>query len=107
MAEAFYKSKRWEKLRARVLRRDGYKCQVAKRYGKNVPANTVHHIFPRDKFPQYQWQSWNLIAVSHDTHNELHVRATGELTDKGVELMNRTARAQGIEMEELNNGKSL
>lgn len=106
MGESFYKSKRWERTRARILRRDGYQCQIAKRYGKRIPANTVHHIFPRDKFPQYQWEPWNLIAVSHDKHNQLHIRATGELSEQGLELMKRTARRQGIELEE-SNGKDI
>ena len=94
----FYHSKRWDRLRRAVLARDGYKCQVSKRYGRNVPANTVHHIFPRDEYPEYQWEDWNLISVSHETHNELHDRSTGELTDKGKELLYRIARKRGIEI---------
>lgn len=93
-----YQSKRWEKIRASVLRRDGYKCQIAKRYGKSEAANTVHHIFPADKYPQYQWEPWNLISVSHEMHNKLHERANGELTEQGRELLERTARKQNIEI---------
>ena len=96
----FYKTKRWERKRAAILRRDGYMCQVSKRYGKRVEANTVHHIFPRDRFPEYSWADWNLISVSHEAHNELHDRGTGQLTDKGVELMKRTARKQNIDLNE-------
>lgn len=92
MLDNFYKSKRWERLRRAVLSRDGYKCQESARYGKSVPATTVHHIFPRETYPQYQWEAWNLISLSHDVHNEMHDRATGELTDKGRKLMQRTAR---------------
>ncbi len=79
------------------MARDGYRCQLAKRYGKNVPANTVHHIFPRETYPQYQWEEWNLISVSAEMHNELHDRTTNELTDKGIELLKRIARKKGIE----------
>lgn len=92
----FYKTNRWLKLRRAVLARDGYRCQIARRYGKNIPANTVHHIFPRDAYPQYQWESWNLISVSKEMHNELHDRVTNELTEKGRELLERTARKKGI-----------
>lgn len=98
MGESFYKSKRWKKLRERVLQRDGYQCQESKRYGKAVPANTVHHIFPMADYPQYRWESWNLISLCNEVHNQLHDRNTDELTDKGRELMERTARKRGIEL---------
>lgn len=91
-----YKSKRWKSLRAAILRRDGYMCQESLRYGKHVQANTVHHIFPVKLFPEYQWESWNLVSLSQSVHNEMHVRDTEELTEKGLELMRRTARARGI-----------
>lgn len=96
-ADPFYKSARWERLRASVLRRDGYMCQDAKRYGKRAEASTVHHIFPRDEFPDYAWEPWNLIALSADAHDKMHDRVTGALTDKGAELLRRTARKYGIE----------
>ena len=85
-------------MRRAVLARDGYKCQESARYGKNRLANTVHHIFPREDYPEYQWDSWNLISLSADVHNEMHDRVTGALTDKGRELMQRTARKRGIEL---------
>ena len=91
-----YKSKRWKKMRASVLKRDGYQDRELARYGKNVPANTVHHIFPVETYPQYQWAPWNMVSVSSKTHNELHDRNTGALTDKGMELLQRVARQRGI-----------
>ena len=91
-----YKSKRWKKMRASVLKRDGYQDRELARYGKNVPANTVHHIFPAENYPEYQWEPWNLVSVSSKTHNELHDRNTGALTDKGMELLQRVARQRGI-----------
>lgn len=97
MNHAFYKSKKWERLRRAVLARDGYKCQVSKRYGKNVPANTVHHVFPVEDYPQYRLCAWNLIAVSAETHNRLHDRNTNQLTDEGLDILMRIARKKGIE----------
>lgn len=76
--------------------RDKYQCQILKRYGKLVEADTVHHIFPRCEFPQYQLCDWNLISVSKKAHNSLHVRDTQELTEAGKELLRRTALRQGI-----------
>ena len=85
-----YKSRRWTQKRQRILRLDGYRDRIAARYGKTVEANTVHHIYPVDEYPQYQWDDWNLISVSEATHNTLHNRETRELTTEGLQLMRRT-----------------
>ena len=90
--DPFYKSKKWERMRQRILRRDGYQCQLSKRYGKNRPAEMVHHIFPREDYPQFELSEWNLIALSNAEHNELHDRFSGELTEKGIDLQKRTIR---------------
>lgn len=95
-AQMDYKSKRWERLRADILKRDNYMCQESLRYGKRVQANTVHHIFPAKLFPEYQWEPWNLISLSGAVHNEMHVRDTDELTDRGLDLLRRTARKNKI-----------
>lgn len=85
-----YKARRWERLRAQVMRRDGYRCQLSKRYGKAVPADLVHHIYPVDEFPEYAFEPWNLISVSRAAHNKLHDRDSDKLTAEGVALMRRT-----------------
>ena len=74
-------------------------CQESKRYGRAVPANTVHHIFPRDEYPEYELEPWNLISLSTKAHDEMHDRNTGRLTEKGRRLLDRTAREQGIPRE--------
>ena len=73
-------------------------CQVSKRYGKFVEAQTVHHIFPVADYPEYQWEDWNLISVSQAVHNKLHDRNTDKLTALGEELRKRTARKYGKEI---------
>ena len=98
MEDRFYNNRKWHMVRQSVLRRDGYMCQLSKRYGKMVQANTVHHIFPRELFPEYQYELWNLISLSAEKHNELHDRSTNELTEQGVELLKRTARRNGIDV---------
>ena len=92
----FYETPKWKKKRAAVLARDRYLCQESKRYGKMVQADTVHHIFPMEYFPQYRFSDWNLISLSKEQHNAMHDRETHELTQKGRELLERTARKQGI-----------
>lgn len=84
-----YKTKRWQDLRERTLKRDGYACQLCKRYGKSKEAQMVHHIFPADKVNQYQYLSENLISLCNSCHNQLHERTTDELTLKGEQLLNR------------------
>ena len=94
----WYESTRWKRVRAAVMRRDGYLCRVSIRYGRREPAELVYHIFPREEFPEYQWCMWNLISVTKSAHNKLHVRSTDELTKEGIELLRRTARKNGIKI---------
>lgn len=97
-ADPFYKSPRWLRLRAAVLRRDGYMCQESRRYGIRAEATTVHHVFPREEFPKYRWEPWNLVSLSGAVHDQMHDRVTGALTDKGVALLRRVARRNGIDL---------
>lgn len=85
-----YDGKRWKHKAAAAMRRDGYKCQLSKRYGKNVPAEVVHHIYPVDEYPEYAYCLWNLISLSRKMHNTLHDRGNDALTAEGVALMRRT-----------------
>lgn len=93
-----YKRKRWKRLRERILKRDNYLCQASLRYGRRVEANTVHHIFPVSKYPEYRWEPWNLISLCAAEHNAMHIRETDELTDKGTKLLERTAARIGLEL---------
>lgn len=61
-------------------------------------ADTVHHILPRDRWPEYQWQQWNLVSLCTEEHNRLHYRDSGELTAAGRELAERVARARGLQI---------
>ena len=85
-----YNSTKWKKKRLKILRLDGYKDIIAARYGKTIDATIVHHIYPAALYPEYAFCDWNLISVSAGTHNKLENRTTGELTDFGRRLMERT-----------------
>lgn len=87
-----YKSEKWKRLAAMAMRRDGYMCQISKRYGKRVPAELVHHIYPVDEYPEYSYCLWNLISLSREKHNTLHDRNTDKLTPDGIALMRRTKK---------------
>lgn len=82
-----YNTKRWKRKRAYILRRDGYIDQVQKRYGRRVEADTVHHIYPAEEYPEYAFEDWNLISVNgKTTHNKCHNRQTNKLTKYGESL---------------------
>lgn len=92
----FYDSKRWDKARQRVLKRDNYIDMEAKRYGKLKPATVVHHILPRGEYPEYELADWNLISLSKETHNAMHDRNSDELSQKGIDLLIRTCNRNFI-----------
>ena len=87
-----YTSKRWLRLREKILKRDNYLCQYSIRYGRHKQANTVHHIFPVESYPEYQWCEWNLISLSTEAHNMMHDRDSHSLTAEGKLLIERLRR---------------
>ena len=87
-----YNGHRWKALAAKAMRRDGYMCQLSKRYGKTVEAEVVHHIYPVDEYPEYAYELWNLVSLSRAAHNRLHDRDHKGLTAEGLALMRRTKR---------------
>ena len=91
-----YDTKRWKKLRESILRRDGYMDQLELRTGKKVNADTVHHIFPVDMYPQYKWCTWNLISLTKENHELMHNRITSRLSNIGRRLMLEKAEERGI-----------
>lgn len=80
---AGYKTKRWRHLRDSILRRDKWKCRESARYGVRADANTVHHVWPAEDYPEYAWAPWNLISLSQEKHEAMHDRLTGKLTPLG------------------------
>ena len=77
MNNNFYKSTKWKKKRKAILTRDGYLCQMCKRYGRRTPAETVHHIKHLDEYPELALDNRNLISVCSKCHNKLHPEKGG------------------------------
>ena len=86
---------RWQQKRKHILKRDGYQDQLEKRAGRTIPADLVHHIFPREQYPEYAWEDWNLISISWATHRSLHL-FNGQLSPLGEKLKREVAIKQGI-----------
>lgn len=100
-ADPFYKSKAWQDLRARALRRDKYTDQLLIREGKHRNATTVHHALPRDRYPEYELCLWNLVSLTDETHEALHDRKWGTLTREGELLMEEVAERNGVKLSRL------
>lgn len=88
----FYLSPEWRRLRAAVLRRDGYKDMWLARYGRHVPAETVHHVFLLDERPDLARDPRNLVSVSLYTHRHVLHNPDGSLTGAGEDLQRVIAR---------------
>lgn len=87
-----YKTKRWQRKRERILKRDEYLCQECKRYGKTKQAEMVHHIYPLEERPDLGLMSWNLISLCYKCHEAMHNRETGLLTEIGKQWVERVKR---------------
>jgi len=70
----FYNTKKWKQKRKTILKRDEYQCRECRRYGKFTPADTVHHIYPLEDYPQYKLNSNNLISLCNTCHENMHNR---------------------------------
>lgn len=67
-----YNAPRWRRLRAAVLRRDGYLCRHCLRYGRRRQATTVHHIKHADEHPELAYNAANLVSLCEACHNKMH-----------------------------------
>ena len=99
--EKFYKGKHWKSLRESILKRDGYMCQYCKRFGKRVQADHVHHVLPREFYPEYTYSPWNLISLCKVCHNTMHYRTDKSLTDTGMELVKIVARKNFLDLDKI------
>ncbi|MCM1273204.1 MAG: HNH endonuclease [Clostridium sp.] len=90
-----YKGSRWQKKRAYILKRDGYKCRECARYGRMRDGVHVHHVYPVEYYPSEAYNNCNLITLCAACHNKMHNRDTHELTACGKELQKRIKQRYG------------
>lgn len=99
--DEFIWSEQWRHKSHSILRRDGYIDQyILKTTGRTIPAEVVHHILPREDFPQYAMEDWNLISLSRKTHDRIIHTIKGKLTNEGRKLMFETAFRNDIKLTE-------
>lgn len=82
--DPFYKSKRWQKKRQSVLRKHDYLSAEAKRYGQSKQAEMIHHIYPKEQYPELALVDWNLLPLTNREHNTFHDRNTDEIIGRGI-----------------------
>lgn len=75
--EDFYRSRKWERKRLAILRRDGYQCQECRRYGRIRQASVVHHREPLEERPDLALADANLVSLCADCHNKAHPEKGG------------------------------
>lgn len=81
--DPFYKSTAWKRLRLAALERDHYICQDclrAKQNGERIrprTATAVHHILPREQYPEKALEIENLISLCDACHNKRHPEKGG------------------------------
>lgn len=64
-SDKLLRTSRWRKLRERVLKRDNYMCQRCFHKYNIITNDTlqVHHIKPRDRYPEQVYNINNLICM--------------------------------------------
>lgn len=72
-----YDDTHWKRVRAAVLRRDGYQCRRCRRFGRIRQAEIVHHIKPAESFPELAYKADNLISLCRECHNKAHPEKGG------------------------------
>ena len=77
-----YKTQKWLRKRAAILKRDNYMCQECKKYGRITEAQTVHHIKPAELFPELVYTNENLISLCNACHNREHPEKAFKLLKK-------------------------
>lgn len=98
---AVYNDIRWQKKRAYILKRDGYKCQECARYGRQRNGAHVHHVYPVEHYPFEAYNNYNLITLCSACHNKMHDRETHELTACGKALQMRMKQRYGSRLPPL------
>ncbi len=92
--DPFYKKGAWKQARIAALERDHYICQdclTAKKRGARIRIRQrkdliVHHILPREDYPELELELSNLISLCEKHHNKRHPEKGGNPESTPVQL---------------------
>ena len=70
MSRPTLSTNRWQKLRRRILRRDGFTCQSAHSTLPHGGGLEVDHIEPVETHPEREWDESNLRTLCRSHHIE-------------------------------------
>lgn len=101
----FYKTKKWQRTREIVLRKNDYLCRESKQYGKHVQAEVIHHIFPLEEYPELAFVHWNLLPTTNAIHNTFHDRENNQIIGRGLYWQKKRER-EFMEFYDKNNPPS-
>lgn len=79
----FYRSAKWLRKRAAILRRDGYQCVECRKYGRIREATRVHHIKHLEDYPELALADSNLESLCAECHNKKHPEKGGNRSGRG------------------------
>lgn len=81
--KSFYASRRWQRIRQAVLKRDNYLCQNCLRFGIKTQAEHVHHKIHLEDDVTKAFDMDNLISLCRACHNEMHPEKIEHASIKG------------------------
>ena len=70
-SKSFYGGGRWARLSKAIRTTYPYDLYAYHAKGRVVPSDIVHHIIPLKERPDLGYDEYNLIALSHESHNEI------------------------------------
>ena len=93
-SDPFYHTEAWRRARLAALERDHWLCQdhlAQQQAGARIrvpTATVVHHIKPREQYPELSLELSNLVSLCEACHNKRH-------PEKGGSPESRAAPAPG------------
>lgn len=62
--------------REACFKRDDYTCRSCGQHGGRLNA---HHVWPFQRFPEWMYETWNLVTLCRHCHDEFHKAAGGHV----------------------------
>lgn len=69
-----------------------HECYETGKWLGNEPLTVFfHHVLPKEQFPEYRHASWNILLISHETHDQVHMDMdrTPKIKKRYLELLEK------------------